>query len=110
VLLLLQIKAGDKIYILPQHTYGGAGGERRYSSYSFMTSALDGGEWSVSSVSHPGRTLALGKGPPKYPLDRRLGGPQRVGLDTEARGKILSPLPGIEPQSPGCPARRQTLH
>jgi hypothetical protein len=28
--------------------------ERRYSSYSFTTSALDGGEWSVSS---PGRAL-----------------------------------------------------
>jgi hypothetical protein len=24
----------------------------------------------------------------------------RAGLDTEARGKILLPLPGIEPQSP----------
>jgi hypothetical protein len=31
----------------------------RYSSYSFMTSALDGGEW---SASRPGRTLPLGKG------------------------------------------------
>jgi len=30
------------------------GGERRYSSYSFSTSALDRGEW---SASHPGRAL-----------------------------------------------------
>jgi hypothetical protein len=30
------------------------GGERRYSSYSYTTSALDGGEW---SASRPGRTL-----------------------------------------------------
>jgi hypothetical protein len=29
-------------------------GERRYSSYSFLTSALDGGEW---SASRPGRSL-----------------------------------------------------
>jgi hypothetical protein len=29
----------------------------------------------------------------------------RAGLDTEVRGKILSLLPGIEPQSPGRPAR-----
>jgi hypothetical protein len=34
--------------------------ERRYSSYSLMTSALEGGEWSASS---PGHTLHLGKGP-----------------------------------------------
>jgi len=34
----------------------------------------------------------------------------RAGLDTEARGKIISPLPGIEPGSPGRPARSQTLY
>jgi hypothetical protein len=34
----------------------------------------------------------------------------RAGLDTEATGKILSPLPGIEPRSPGVPARSQTLY
>jgi hypothetical protein len=32
-----------------------------YSSYSFLTSALDGGEW---SASRPGCALPLGKGPP----------------------------------------------
>jgi hypothetical protein len=37
-----------------------------------MTSALDGGEW---SVSRPGRALPQGKDPP-YPLHRRLGGSQ----------------------------------
>jgi hypothetical protein len=52
--------------------HAGAWGERMYSSYSFTTSALDGGEW---SASHPGRALAPGKGRP-YPLYRRLGGPQ----------------------------------
>jgi hypothetical protein len=46
---------------VPQHTYGGARGERSCSSYSFITSALDGGEWSVSC---PGRALPPGKGPP----------------------------------------------
>jgi hypothetical protein len=35
--------------------------ERRYSSYSFSTSALDGGE---RSASRPGRALPPGKGPP----------------------------------------------
>jgi hypothetical protein len=29
----------------PATCRGGAWGERRYSSYSFLTSALDGGEW-----------------------------------------------------------------
>jgi hypothetical protein len=59
-------------------------GERRYSSYSFTTSALDGGEWSAS------RPAEL------YPRERTPGthctggsvGP-RAGLDTEPRGKIL---------------------
>jgi hypothetical protein len=31
-----------------------------------------------------------------------------AGLDTEARGKILSPLPSIEHRSPGRPARSHT--
>jgi hypothetical protein len=34
----------------------------------------------------------------------------RASMDTQARGKILSPLPGIEHQSPGRPARSQTLY
>jgi hypothetical protein len=45
----------------PATRHGGAWGERRYTSYSFSTSALDGGEW---SASHPARALAPGKGPP----------------------------------------------
>jgi hypothetical protein len=38
----------------------GTWGEKMYSSYSFSTLALDGGEW---SVSRPGRALAPGIGP-----------------------------------------------
>jgi len=38
---------------------------------SFLTLALDMGEWSASCRGH---TLPLGKDP-RYPLDRRLGGP-----------------------------------
>jgi hypothetical protein len=30
-------------------------------------------------------------------------------LSAEARGKILSPLPGIEPRSPGRPAQPDTI-
>jgi hypothetical protein len=62
----LQIKSS------PATRHGGAWAERRYSSYSFLTSALDGGEW---SGSRPGLALPRGKDP-RYPLDRRLGGPQ----------------------------------
>ena len=39
--------------------------------YSSMTAALEGGEW---SAARPGRTLPTGK--TRYPLCRRLGGPQ----------------------------------
>ena len=39
--------------------------------YSSMTAALEVGEW---SVARPGRTLLPGK--TRYPLYRRLGGPQ----------------------------------
>jgi hypothetical protein len=82
--------------------------ERGYSSYSFSTTALNGGEW---SASRPG--LAL----PPLPRERTPGthctggwvGPS-AGLDKEAGGKVLSPLPGIEPRSPGRPARSQTLY
>jgi hypothetical protein len=80
-------------------------GERMHSSYSFSTSALDGGEW---SASRPAALCPRGK-EPRYPLYRRMDGPQsRSGH--KAGGRILSPLPGIEPQSPGRPARSQTLY
>jgi hypothetical protein len=50
-----------KAKAIPLHATEALGGERRYSSYSFPTSALDGGEW---SASRPGRALAPGIGPP----------------------------------------------
>jgi hypothetical protein len=34
----------------------------------------------------------------------------RAGLDTEARGKIILPLPTIEPPSPGRPVCSQSLY
>jgi hypothetical protein len=36
----------------PATRHGGAWGERRKSSYSFLTSALDGGKWSASSPNN----------------------------------------------------------
>jgi hypothetical protein len=56
-----------------------------------------------------GRTLPLGKGPPGTHCTGGWVVP-RAGLDTEDRGKILSPLPGIESRSPGRLVRSQTLY
>jgi hypothetical protein len=88
---------------VPQHTYGGMR-ERMYSSYSFTTSALDEGDWSASRPVHD---LAQGKDPGTHCTEGWVG--PRGGLNTEVRGKILLPLPGIDSQSPGHPVHSQTL-
>jgi hypothetical protein len=60
-------------------------GEWRYSSTHSSTSALDGGEWSASS---PGRFTPKERAP-RYPLDRRLGGPQsRYGRGGEEKNLL----------------------
>jgi hypothetical protein len=92
--------------LYPATRHGGAWGERRYSSYPFTTTALDWGEWSASRI---GRAFIPGERTPGTHWTGGWVGP-RAGLDTEDRGKILSPLPGIEPRSPGRPARSQTLY
>jgi hypothetical protein len=43
--------------------------EEEYSSYTFLTLALDESEW---SASRPGRTLSPGKGPP-VPVGKEAG-------------------------------------
>ena len=58
--------------------------------YSSMTSAREGGEWSVSRPSH---SLPLGK--TWYPLCRRLGGPQ--GRSGQVRK--ISPPPELDPRN-----------
>jgi hypothetical protein len=50
-------------------------GDRRYSSYSFLTSALEGGEW---SASRPGRALPSGKEPPVPTVQEAGWAPQPV--------------------------------
>ena len=54
-----------------------------------MTAALEGGEW---SAARPGRTLPRGK--TRYPLYRRLGGPQ----GRSGRPENLAPL-GFDPRT-----------
>jgi hypothetical protein len=63
----------------------------------------------VSGQRHAPAALYPRRKDLRYPLYRRVGGPQsRSGK--KARGKILSPLPVIEPWSPGRPVRSQTLY
>jgi hypothetical protein len=89
----------------PTTRHAGAWGERRYSSYSFLTSALDG----VSGQRHAPAAFYPGERTPGTHCTGYWVGP-RAGLDTEVRRKILLPLPGIEPRSSGRPVRRQTLY
>jgi hypothetical protein len=72
----------------------------------FLASALFGGEWSTSRPGHftPGEITP----PPRYPLDRRLGGSQ-PGLDDVEKRKFLT-LPRFELQALGRPARSQSLY
>jgi hypothetical protein len=79
-------------------------GERKYSSYSFMTSALGG----VSGQRHA--TTAL------YPRERTTGihctggwVGLRASLDTEVRGKTSCLCRGSYLYRPGLPVRTQTL-
>jgi hypothetical protein len=74
---LINYLLNSKAIKLSTTRHEGAWGERMYSSYSFKTSALDGGEW---SASRPGRAIDLGKGR-QYPLYRGWVG-HRAGLDT----------------------------
>jgi hypothetical protein len=62
---------------IPQHIYGGAGGERMYSSYSFMTSALD----EMSGQRHAPAMLYPRVEDLWYPLYSRMGGPQTQRLE-----------------------------
>jgi hypothetical protein len=93
----MEYVSGEIKVSCPATRHGGTWGERRYSSYSYLTSALDGGEW---SASRPGRALTPGKGP----LIPWVG--PRFGLDAEARRKILCLCRGSNPDRP---ARGQTL-
>jgi hypothetical protein len=65
------------------YTHMEAQGERRYSSYSFTTSALDG----VSGQRHAPSTL-YPRGRPTAPIEQEAGW-ARAGLDAEARGNPL---------------------
>jgi hypothetical protein len=69
--------------------------------YSFMTTALEGGE---RSAARPGRSLPTGM--TRYPLYRRLGGPQ--GRSGQVR-KDSTPQ-GFDPRTVQPVARRYTVY
>jgi hypothetical protein len=56
----------------------------------------------LSSQRHAQAALTPGKGP-SVPIVQKAGWTPEPVWTQEARGKILSPLPGIEPRSPGRP-------
>ena len=79
--------------------YSPQGGGVEVQPYPFMTTALEGGE---GSALRPGRYLPPGK--TRYPLYRRLGGPQgRSGQVWK-----ISPPPGFDPRTVQPVASRYT--
>jgi hypothetical protein len=76
--------------------HGGAWGERRYSSYPFTTSALDGGEL---SALRPGRALSPGKGP-LVPIGQEAGWAPEPVWTQRIEQKISCPCRGSNPDRP----------
>jgi hypothetical protein len=83
------LNCGLKCKFHPRIGHKGPEGESRYSSTLSLTSALDG----VGYQRHAPAALPPGK--TRYPLYRRLGGPQRRS------GQVckISPLPGFDPRT-----------
>jgi hypothetical protein len=85
-----------------RYSHAGAKEERRYGSYSFLTSALDVGDWSVTPQP---RFTPRERTPSTHCTGGWVG--LRASLDTEARGKILCLCRGSKPVLPIC---SQTLY
>jgi hypothetical protein len=79
----------------PATRHGGPWGEKRYSSYSLLTSVLVG----VSGQCHAPAALCHEERTPGNHWTRGWEGP-RAGLDTEARGKIVCSRRGSNPGRP----------
>jgi hypothetical protein len=77
-------------------------GERKYSSYSYLTSVLDGGEW---SASRPGRALPPGK-EPQVPIVQEAGWtPEPVwtqGLEEKSSATVGDRTPIVQPVVRHC--------
>ena len=95
----LMHKGKGKGKVHPRTGHEGPEGKKRYSSILSLISALDGEGW---STPRPGR-FTPGK-ESRYPLYRRLGGPQ----DQSGRFRKISPSTGI--RSPDRPTRSESLY
>jgi hypothetical protein len=71
-------------------------GKWRYSSTHYLTSALDGGEW---SALRPGSFTAKERAPFIHQIRSWLG--PSSGLDPVVKKKVLSPCRDTNPQSSG---------
>jgi hypothetical protein len=76
-----------------------------YSSYSFTTSAIDGGEW---SASRPGLTLYPVKRPQVLIGQEAVWTPEAVW--TQRLEEKFFASAGIEPHLPVRPVRSETLY
>jgi hypothetical protein len=71
-------------------------GDRRYSSYSFLSLALEGGEW---SASRPGRALPPGKEPPVPTVQEAGWAPEPVWtqrLEERSRASVGDRTPAVQ--------------
>jgi hypothetical protein len=93
-------KGKKKDKVIPLRSIEVLLGDRRYSSYSFLTSALEGG-WVVSITLRP--RFTPGQRAPGTHCTGGWVGP-RAGLDAEVRGKILFPC---RESNPGRPVHSQ---
>jgi hypothetical protein len=84
--ILCSLTMYEKGKAVPLHAMEALGG-RRYSSYSFTTSALDWGEW---SASRPGRALPPGKEPP-VPIGEEAGWAPEPIWTQRIKEKFLAP-------------------
>jgi len=89
---ILIIKTWKLKVKLSRYHHAGAKRERKCRSYSFFTSALDGGQRHTTAALYPR------KKDPQYPLYRGLGGPQSCYGHRGQRTNPL-PVPGIEHRS-----------
>jgi hypothetical protein len=75
---------------------------RRYGSHSFLTSALEGGEW---SALRPGRALPPDKEPPVPTVQEAGWAPEPVWTQG-LQAKFFNP---VQDRNPSLSVRSQTL-
>jgi hypothetical protein len=87
---------GKKGKVVPLRSIEALLGERRYSSYSFLTSALEGGEW---SASRHGRALPPGKQPPVPTVQEAGWAPEPVWtqrLEEKSSASVRNRTPAVQ--------------